>query len=54
MENDILWTLVDQIEAAFKSEGARGKDYSDRIEATNAILRTAWPVILKKLEQGRG
>ena len=55
MENDILWTLVDEIEAAFKLEGASlsGKDLCERVEATNSILRTAWPVMLKKLEEGR-
>ena len=52
---DILWILVDEVEAAFKAEaGALSTPVMlDRAEVTNATLRTAWPFALKALRERR-
>ena len=52
---DILWMLVDEVEAAFKAEaGALSTTVMlDRAEVTNATLRTAWPFALKALRERR-
>lgn len=50
-DDSILWVLIDEIEIAFAAEAASvsGKEMLERIEVTNAALRTAWPFVLKAL-----
>ena len=55
MTDDLLWVMVDEVEEAFRAEcgSLNGRELVEHIEVTNAILRTAWPVVLKKLRDSR-
>lgn len=51
--DDLVWVMVDEVEEAFRVEcgSLNGRELLEHIEVTNAILRTAWPVVLKALKE---
>ena len=50
--HDLVWTMVDEVERAFTREAGSmsGAEMLENAEITNALLRTAWPFVLKALE----
>ena len=50
--NDLIWTMVDEVERAFTREAGSmsGAEMLENAEITNALLRTAWPFVLKAIE----